>query len=164
TLNGAQETPANNSTGTGTATLLLSPDETTARVSLNFTGLSSPQSAAHIHGPAAVGVPGAILFPLPNGQVSDFEISLSAGQATDLKNGLWYVNVHSNNFPNGEIRGQFQTSPTASTVQFAATQVGVGEGEGTVTLTVTRSGNASGAADVSFATVDNPAATNCGAV
>jgi glucose/arabinose dehydrogenase len=49
TLNGAQETPANNSTGSGAATLLLSPDETTARVSLNFSGLSSAESAAHIH-------------------------------------------------------------------------------------------------------------------
>jgi hypothetical protein len=31
TLNGSQETPPNNSTGTGRATLLLSPDEKTAR-------------------------------------------------------------------------------------------------------------------------------------
>ncbi len=38
-LNGAQETTANNSTATGSATLLLSPDEKTARVSLNFGGL-----------------------------------------------------------------------------------------------------------------------------
>src|SRR5262249_44047080 len=98
TLDGAHETPANNSTATGTATLLLSPDETTARVSLNFSGLSSVQTAAHIHGPAVVGVAGPILFPLPMGQVNDFEITLSAGQAQDLKNGLWYVNVHSNNF------------------------------------------------------------------
>ena len=54
-LNGAQETPPNNSTATGTATLLLSPDETTARVSLNFGGLTSAQTNAHIHGPAAPG-------------------------------------------------------------------------------------------------------------
>lgn len=67
TLNGAQETPPNNSTASGTATLLLSPDEQTARVSLNFNGLSSAQTMAHIHGPAAPGVAGSILFPLPNG-------------------------------------------------------------------------------------------------
>src|SRR4029077_3895704 len=36
TLNGAQETPVNSSTATGTATILLSPDEQTARVSLDF--------------------------------------------------------------------------------------------------------------------------------
>jgi hypothetical protein len=119
TLNGSQETLPTNSTATGTATLLLSPDETTARVSLNFSGLSSAQTAAHIHGPAAVAVPGAILFPLPNGQVNDFAIALSPGQATDLKNGLWYVNVHTSNFINGEIRGQFSNSATASSIQAA---------------------------------------------
>src|SRR5262249_19220260 len=55
TLTGAQETPSNSSTATGTATLLLSPDEKTARVSLNFSGLSSAQNGAHIHGPGAAG-------------------------------------------------------------------------------------------------------------
>jgi uncharacterized repeat protein (TIGR01451 family) len=163
-LNGAQEVPPTNSTATGTATVVLSPDETSATVSLNFAGLSSAQTAAHVHAPAVAGQTAGVLFGLPDGQVSDFKINPTAAQVQDLKNGLWYINVHSNNFPNGEIRGQFQTSATASTVQFAATQVGVGEGEGTVTLTVTRSGNTSGAADVSFATMDNPAATNCGAV
>src|SRR5205085_10011102 len=61
-LNGAQETPANNSTGTGTATVLLSPDENTARVSLNFSGLSSAETDAHIHGAGAPGVIAPILF------------------------------------------------------------------------------------------------------
>src|SRR5207247_7642977 len=52
-LTGAQETPPNNSTATGTATVLLSPDETTARVSLNFDGLASADTAAHCHGQVA---------------------------------------------------------------------------------------------------------------
>ncbi|HEY6229846.1 MAG TPA: PQQ-dependent sugar dehydrogenase [Pyrinomonadaceae bacterium] len=162
-LNGAQQVPPTNSTATGTATVVLSPDETSATVSLNFAGLSSTQTAAHIHSPAAVGQNAGVLFGLPEGQLSDVKINPTAAQVQDLKNGLWYINVHSNNFPNGEIRGQFQTSASASTVQFAATQMGVGEGERSVSLTVTRAGNTSAAADVSFATVDNPAATNCSA-
>src|SRR6185295_2296919 len=132
-----------------------------ATVSLNFNGLSSPQTDAHIHGPAAPGVAAGVLFPLPSGQVSDFKITLTAGQAQDLKNGLLYVNVHSSNFPSGEIRGQFGTSATASTIQFAATQVGVGEGEGSATLTISRSGNTSLAADVKYATQDNLSPTDC---
>ena len=68
-LTGAQETPPNNSTGSGSATLLLSPDETTARVSLNFSGLTSAQTDAHIHGPGAAGVVAPILFP-PAGNVT----------------------------------------------------------------------------------------------
>ena len=160
-LNGSQETPSTDSTATGTATLLLSPDETTARVSLNFSGLSSAQTAAHIHGPAAVGVPGAILFPLPNGQVNDFSIALSPGQATDLKNGLWYINVHTNNFINGEIRGQFSNSATASSIQASATKYVVNEGQGSVSLTVTRLGNTSGTATVDYATSDTAGSNPC---
>jgi uncharacterized repeat protein (TIGR01451 family) len=163
TLSAAQETPATNSTASGSATLLLSPDELTARVSLNFSGLSSAQISAHIHGPAAVGVPGPILFPLPTGQVSDFEIALSPGQATELKNGLWYLNVHSNNFPNGEIRGQFQNSPSASSVQLNATQYVVNESEGAVDITVTRFGSTTGAVSVGFATSDVAGASPCSA-
>jgi uncharacterized repeat protein (TIGR01451 family) len=164
TLNGAQETPATNSTATGTATLLLSPDETTARVSLNFSGLSSAQTGAHIHGPAAVGVPGAILFPLPNSQVNDFTIALSPGQATDLKNGLWYVNVHTNNFINGEIRGQLSGLPTASSIQTSATKYVVNEGEGSVTITLIRVGNTSGAATVDYGTSDTSGSNLCGSM
>ncbi|HEV8429629.1 MAG TPA: PQQ-dependent sugar dehydrogenase [Pyrinomonadaceae bacterium] len=160
-LNGAQEVPPTISNASGTATLLLSPDEKTARVSLNFTGLSSPQTAAHIHGPAAPGVSGLVLFPLPNGQVSDWEISLLSGQAQDLKNGLWYVNVHSNNFPNGEIRGQFQSVSLANSVGLNATKYVVNEGEGKLEIMVRRQGDSSGAATVNYATSDTAGLTNC---
>jgi uncharacterized repeat protein (TIGR01451 family) len=160
-LTGSQEVPPTNSPATGTATVLLSPDETTAIVSLNFSGLTSAQTNAHIHSPAPVGVTAPVLFGLPGGQVSDFRISLTPAEVQDLKNGLWYINVHSANFQNGEIRGQFQTSATASTVQFAATQIGVGEGEGSVSLTVARSGNVSGTADVNYATLDPVGGSDC---
>lgn len=160
-LDGAQEVPPTNSTATGTASLLLSPDEKTARVSLNFAGLTSTQTAAHIHGPAAVGVSGPVLFPLPNGQVSDFEISLLPGQAQDLKNGLWYVNVHTSNFMNGEIRGQFLSPPSASSVQTNATKYVANETEGAFTITVTRLGSVSENATIDYATSDQSGSSGC---
>ena len=138
TLNGAQETPPNNSTATGRATLLLSPDEKTGRVSVTFNSLSSTQTDAHIHGPAAPGVSAPPVFPLPLGQISDFPITLTPSQVQDLKNGLFYVNVHSSNFPAGEIRGQFGLSTSTSSIQFNATSYLVGEGAGGVTVSVTR--------------------------
>lgn len=153
-LNAAQEVPATTSLGTGTATLLLSPDESSAHVSLNFSGLSSPQNAAHIHGPAMPAVTAPVLFPLPLGQISDFQISLTAAQVQDLKNGLHYINVHTSNFPNGEIRGQFQPAASANSIQFAATTATVNEGEGSATITVSRLGNASSAASVDYSTND----------
>jgi aldose sugar dehydrogenase len=163
-LTGPQETPPNNSTGSGTATLLLSPDESSARVSLNFSGLTSAQTDAHIHGPAAAGVIGPILFPVPTGNVSDFLISLTPADVSNLKNGLLYVNVHSSNFPSGEIRGQFGTSSSAGSVQFSAANYMFSESAAHATVTVTRFGDSSRAASVSYTTSDTAGASNCNAL
>jgi len=157
TLDGSQETPPHNSTATGTATLLLSPDEKTANVSLVFNGLSSKQTDAHIHGPATLGVSAPPIFPLPLGQINDFQISLTPAQVQDLKNGLFYINVHSSNFPAGEIRGQFASSLSAQSVQFGATSYVVNENAGGVVVTVTRIGNVSNAATVNYATSNGTA-------
>ena len=157
TLTGAQETPPNNSTATGTATLLLSPDEKSARVSVTFKGLSSAQTDAHIHGPAAPGVSAAPIFPLPLGQISDFSITLTPSQVQDLKNGLLYVNVHSANFPAGEIRGQFGLSSSTSSIQFNATRYVISENAGSVRVDVTRIGNTSNAVTINYATSNGSA-------
>ena len=157
TLTGAQEVPPTSSSATGTATLLLSSDETTARVSVNFSGLSSAQTDAHIHGPAAVGASGPVVFPLPLGQVNDFQINLNSSQVQDLKSGLLYVNVHSSNFTSGEIRGQLLLNANASSVQFAATSYSVGESEGAAVIQISRLGNTASAVSVDYATSDDTA-------
>jgi hypothetical protein len=156
-LDGGQEVPPTNSTATGTATLLLSPDETEGRVSLNFSGLTTSETVAHIHGPASLGVSAPALFPLPLGQVDDFQISLTASQVQDLKNGLFYINVHSMNFPNGEIRGQFVSAISNSSIQFSASGYTVNEGAGSVTVTATRIGNTTKSATINYATIDGTA-------
>lgn len=160
-LNGAQEVPANNSTSTGAAVLELSPDEKTARLSLSFSGLSSAQTVAHIHGPAAAGATASPLFDLPLGQVNDFLINLTNQQAADLKAGLLYVNVHSTTFPNGEIRGQFLSSGSSSVVAFTASKVSVSENQSNVTLTVQRSGNLHGESTVDYSTSDTAGLLAC---
>lgn len=110
-LNGAKEVPATTSTATGFAILQLSDDETSAKISLRFSGLTSDQIAAHIHGPAKRGVNAPVLFPFPLGQLKEFQINPTPAQVQDLKNGLYYVNVHTKNFPGGEIRGQLESHP-----------------------------------------------------
>lgn len=156
-LTGSQETPPNNSTATGRASLLLSPDEKTARVSLTFSGLSSAQTDAHIHGPAVPGVSAPPVFPLPLGQLSDFSITLTPAQVQDLKSGLFYINVHSSNFPTGEIRGQFASSLSSVSMQFSATSYVVNENAGTVVVSVTRSGNTTQPATINYATSNGSA-------
>src|SRR5688572_4929980 len=159
-LTGAQEVPPNSSTATGTATLLLDPNENEARLALNFSGLSSAQTGAHIHGPAAAGSSAPILFHLANGNLSDVVISLTPTDVQNLKNGLLYINVHSSNFPNGEIRGQFGTSSSASSIQFNAATYRFSESAGVVTVNVTRLGDTSSAAAVSYATSDSAGGPN----
>jgi len=156
-LNGSQETPPTNSTATGTATLLLSPDETSAVLSLNFSGLSSAETGAHIHGPGSPGVIAPILFPLANGDLNDVSISLTATDVANLKNGLLYINVHSSNFPNGEIRGQFQGGSSASSLQFNSATSYVPETGGSALITVTRLGSTAAPATVDYATSDGTA-------
>jgi uncharacterized protein (DUF1800 family) len=115
TLNGASEVPPEITSATGSSTVILSPDETSALVSLSFSNLSSPQTAAHIHGPAEPGnnAPGTILdLDQPLGQVSNLLwVFAPVGGLTvqdlvnALKTGRLYANVHTANFPSGEIRG-----------------------------------------------------------
>jgi aldose sugar dehydrogenase len=163
-LTPAQETPPTNSSGTGTATLLLSPDEKEARLSLNFSDLTSAETGAHIHGPGAAGVVAPIIFPLANGNLSDVVISLTPEDVANLKSGLLYINVHTSSFPNGEIRGQFGTSASASSVEFTAATYLFSESAGRATITVNRLGDSNGPASVDYSTADNAATNNCAAV
>jgi uncharacterized repeat protein (TIGR01451 family) len=153
-LDGAQETPPHAVDARGTATLLLDKDETTARVSLRFHGLSSPETAAHLHAPAAAGQTAPPAFDLPAGNFEDFQITLTPQQVSDLKAGLFYVNVHSNNFPAGEIRGQFGAVAQPSVVQFDVADPEIPESAGVKTINVLRLGDASSAATVDYSTAD----------
>ena len=79
---------------------------------MSYTGLSGPELAAHIHGPAGVGIQsqadviktlrgGAVKIP-GNGNC----FLLDAAEAQDLSAGLWYIVVHTEQCPAGELRGQ----------------------------------------------------------
>ncbi|HEY4321962.1 MAG TPA: CHRD domain-containing protein [Gemmatimonadales bacterium] len=118
-MNGAQETPANNTKATGSATLSL--DGTKLHYSVEVHDLSGPATAAHIH-VGATGVAGPPVFTFPikagvgmSGNVSEGTIDLTRDASTGvsgdslkilLNNGHAYINVHTKNFPGGEIRGQ----------------------------------------------------------
>ena len=89
---------------------------------MSFAGLSSAQTAAHIHGPAHVGVNAPVLFNLGSGAVSNATFAVTPAQVAQLKAGLFYFNVHTQNFPNGEIRGQILPNALESACFFARQQ------------------------------------------
>ena len=107
-LLGSSETPPTTSTGTGTATITF--DTKTDKLSwvITYKGLTGTAVAAHFHGPAAVGVSAAPVVPLTHKLTSPIRgyTTLTAKQAADLEAGLWYFNIHTAKFPNGEVRGQ----------------------------------------------------------
>ncbi len=109
-LSSAQEVPTNASTATGYARIVLNESAGTITYTVVFNGLSSNQSASHIHAPAAVGanVGVAINFPAVGGTSGTLSgtVAITPTQISQLRAHLGYVNIHSANFPGGEIRGQ----------------------------------------------------------
>lgn len=112
-LNGANEVPTNNSTATGTATLQF--DNTTKIFSLVVTHNLTSATSGHIHVGAA-GTNGSVVFPLTDltSPISYTSAALTAIQEADLKANLYYVNLHSTAFTDGEIRGQLIKGETKS--------------------------------------------------
>lgn len=134
-MSGAKENPANNSPGTGLATIILSDDTNSIRVIASFSGLVANDTAAHIHcctlptGNAGVVIDSPNLPGFPTGVLSgayDRTLNLldpftynpnfvaanggtaAGAQATfltGLRGGRSYFNVHTSTFPGGEIRG-----------------------------------------------------------
>ncbi len=107
-IDGAQEVPPSGSPGTGLGCLTLNPNPSgTLSFEISFSGLLSPEVAAHIHGPAAAGSTAGVLFPLPLGSPKiGATVKLTNAQKTDLLAGLYYINIHTGPLPGGAIRGQ----------------------------------------------------------
>jgi hypothetical protein len=135
-LSSANEVPPVASPATGSATIVLDPTAQTLQLHVIFQNLTSNDVAAHIHCCAPLGtnvgvataVPAFPGFPLgvtsgtydsavfdltqaliynpafitANGGLAQAEAALIAG----LLAGNTYLNIHTVNFPGGEIRGQ----------------------------------------------------------
>jgi len=144
TLSGANENPANASPGTGTASVTYDGSLHTLALDITFSGLTTNDTAAHIHccvaPPGNTGVATAVPafpgFPLGvtggtynqtldltqasswnpafvtanGGTVAGAEAVLAAG----LNAGDTYLNIHTSNFPGGEIRGVLTPEPTTA--------------------------------------------------
>lgn len=109
-ITSAQEVPANASTATAYARVFLDEAAGTISFTVTFSGLSSNQTAAHIHAPGAIGANGAAVITLgtPGGTSNTISGSspISPTLIAQMRSHLAYINIHSANFPNGEIRGQ----------------------------------------------------------
>jgi len=150
-LTGANEVPPVPSSATGLATVVLDAAAQTLQINATFSGLTSNTNAAHIHCCAPLGtnagvattVPAFPGFPLGvtsgsftsavfdltqptiynpafvtlQGGLTQAEVALIAG----ILNGTTYLNIHTVNFPGGEIRGQLQAVPEPTTLLLVGT-------------------------------------------
>lgn len=114
-LTGACVGSGSSATGTGTFTL----DTTTGLFEwvIVHDSFASGELAAHIHGPQFSPIcdlppsDAGILVSLSNGSPKIGSTTLSASQQTDMLASRYYVNIHSNDFGSGEIKGIIEFIP-----------------------------------------------------
>jgi hypothetical protein len=105
TLKGTNEVPSNASAAIGLATLTYNPN--TKLFTIVVTHNLAAVTGGHIH-KGATGINGEVVFPFlsTTSPIDYTSVALTATQISDLNAGLYYVNLHTASFPNGEIRGQ----------------------------------------------------------
>ena len=112
TLTGGAEVPGpGDPDGTGTAHVVLYPDQGRVCFGITVNNITVPATLAHIHqGPRGIAGPVVVQFTPPGAD------SNSAGCVTGVPRNLiqaiisnpsaYYVNVHNATFPSGAVRGQ----------------------------------------------------------
>ena len=148
-MSAAEETPAprgdvTNARGTFTATATKTATGAALNWTLNFSGLTGPATAAHIH-TAARGQPGPVSVPLcgPCESGATGTANVDATVLSAIQSGGTYVNVHTATNGPGEIRGQLGTLATVAAAMNARQEVPKPKGaanraSGTFTLTATK--------------------------
>ena len=110
TIAGGNEVPPTPSTASGTGEIVLDTASRQLSWKMKWSGLSAPLSATHFHGAAPATANAGILLPIPAPNATAGEAAGSAvvteQQVADILAGRWYINVHTPNYPAGEIRGQ----------------------------------------------------------
>jgi Cu/Zn superoxide dismutase len=108
-LDGSQEGSSIVTSASGTAFAELSPDTKTLTFRVTYANLDSTFTAAHFHD-GAPGVSGPVVEPISSfhGNTADSSWNIPDSLIADLMKGNIYINVHSDKYKGGEIRGQLK--------------------------------------------------------
>lgn len=108
TLSAGAEVPATTSQGTGNASFSIV--NSALNYNITFTNLLSAATGAHIHGPADTTHNANVIVPFSPPSASSGVLSgsapLDSQTLLDIISGLTYANIHTTNYPAGEVRGQ----------------------------------------------------------
>ena len=105
--------PATPADAGGSARVLLDSATGLLTWEVEYQNLSGPLQAAHFHGPAPAGQDAAVIFAI--GEADDPSplvgtMVIPTEQRDQLRNGLWYINLHTELNQAGEVRGQVTDS------------------------------------------------------
>jgi hypothetical protein len=92
----------------GSATIDLDTVADTLTYDIECSGLSSMENGSHIHGNAPPGNNAGILHSLPPGSPKIGVWNYAPEEEYGILAGLTYINIHTENNPSGEIRGQIE--------------------------------------------------------
>ncbi|TLX49895.1 CHRD domain-containing protein [Pseudoalteromonas ruthenica] len=114
TLSAKQEVPMNDSMQSAAATVELDENLMQFRASLDVSDVEG-FSAAHIHD-GDIGENGDVAFTFSAASEGMLEVTitdLSEDLVSDLMDGDWYINVHTDAYPDGELRAQIVPDTTS---------------------------------------------------
>jgi hypothetical protein len=104
-LKASEETPPTESSGAGTADVTLDTDANKVSWKITYDGLTGDPTAAHFHGPAKAGEKAPPVVDI-SANIKEGSADISADQAKMIREGNTYINIHTEKYPDGEIRGQ----------------------------------------------------------
>ncbi|QKJ64098.1 CHRD domain-containing protein [Flavobacterium sp. M31R6] len=109
TLEGSNEVPSNASTAKGTAKLNYNKNTKIFTLTVTYTGLTPTSGHVHL---GANDINGDILYTFTNltSPITFTSPALNSFQESLLMYNTFYINLHSDTFPEGEIRGQLITT------------------------------------------------------
>jgi len=109
-LGAAAEVPPVQSAGKGAAAINVDTATKQASWRVEYSGLSGPATAAHIHCGAAAGANSGVAVALGAGPAAASPMqgsgAMTDAQLADLQAGKCYVNIHTDANKGGELRGQ----------------------------------------------------------
>jgi hypothetical protein len=120
-MDGAQANAGAGSGSAGTGFAAITYDDISSLLSwdVSWSGLSGPVIVAHFHGAAGPNANAGVqvnFLGIAPGNPSIGSTTISVLEAADLLAGLWYVNLHTQALPGGEIRGQIRRVPEPGTL------------------------------------------------
>ncbi|WP_162064811.1 MULTISPECIES: CHRD domain-containing protein [Burkholderiaceae] len=112
-LQPSSEVPPRVSKGHGALDATFDTDTKVFAWTVTYAELSGPVTMAHFHGPAPVGQNAKPQVPVDKKALASpmkGQATLTDQQVNDLMTGQWYFNIHTQENPTGEIRGQVMPS------------------------------------------------------